>query len=530
MRPTSAIKLLAFLALIVVALALSLGQGRASGGDAEAIRLKISDRVLSDTANGKQASFTILLNDQADLSRAYGMEEDARGWYVYRTLKRHAARTQAPIRAMLEARNIPYRAHYVANVIFADGDRSDVETLAARSDVSVIEPNAWSNWLTAERGQGNSPETIEPGVNQVKAPNVWALGFNGTGIVIGNQDTGVRWTHNALKPHYRGWDGSNANHNYNWWDAIHVDIPPPGANPCGLNSQVPCDDNSHGTHTTGTTSGDDGNPGVNQIGVAPGAKWIGCRNMDQDVGRPETYTECFEFFIAPWDLNHQNPNPTLRPHVMNNSWGCPTSELCAEDTLRTIIENTTAAGIFVNVSAGNSGPNCSTVNTPPSHYAASYSTGALITGTQTLVGFSSRGPVTVDGSNRIKPDIVAPGASTRSSTNASDSSYASFQGTSMASPHVVGVVALLWQAVPSLSRDIAATKARLNGSANPNITVTNGTQCGGIGSIPNNHFGYGLVDALNAVQGGGRRLLRRLRHHPRHHLRHHLRLRRPATG
>ena len=92
---------------------------------------------------------------------------------------------------------------------------------------------------------------------------------------------------------------------------------------------MPCDDNGHGTHTTGTTSGDDGTPGVNQIGVAPGAKWIGCRNMDQNVGRPETYTECFEFFIAPWDLNHQSPNPTLRPHVMNNSWGCPASELCA---------------------------------------------------------------------------------------------------------------------------------------------------------------------------------------------------------
>ena len=52
---------------------------------------------------------------------------------------------------------------------------------------------------------------------------------------------------------------------------------------------------------------------ANQIGVAPGAKWIGCRNMDQNVGRPETYTECFEFFIAPWDLNEQNPNPDSDP-------------------------------------------------------------------------------------------------------------------------------------------------------------------------------------------------------------------------
>ena len=65
-------------------------------------------------------------------------------------------------------------------------------------------------------------------------------------------------------------------------------------------SPEPCDDNGHGTHTTGTTVGDDG--AGNQIGVAPGAKWIGCRNMDQGNGTPATYTECFQFFIAPTDL------------------------------------------------------------------------------------------------------------------------------------------------------------------------------------------------------------------------------------
>ena len=86
----------------------------------------------------------------------------------------------------------------------------------------------------------------------------------------------------------------------------------------------------------------------------------------------------------------------------------------------------------------------------------------------------------------------------------------------MAGPHVVGVVALLWQAVPSLNRDIAATKARLNGTANPNITPN--SNCGPAPPappIPNNNFGHGLVDALAAVQGGGPPPLRR------HHLRHH---------
>src|SRR4029450_3369830 len=144
-------------------------------------------------------------------------------------------------------------------------------------------------------------------------------------------------------------------------------------------------------------------------GVAPGAKWIGCRNMGQGNGTPATYTECLQFFIARTNLQGQTPNPALRPHVMNNSWGCPPSEGCAAGTLETIVNNTTAAGIFVEVSAGNAGPSCSSVNDPPSIYAASYSTGALTTGTNSVVGFSSRGPVTVDGSNRVKPDISAPG-------------------------------------------------------------------------------------------------------------------------
>src|SRR5207253_5916476 len=140
-------------------------------------------------------------------------------------------------------------------------------------------------------------------------------------------------------------------------DAIHS-----GGGSCGPNSLFPCDDYGHGTHTTGTTSGDDG--AGNQVGVAPGAKWIGCRNMDVGNGTPASYTECFQFFMAPTDLSGQNPNPALRPHVMNNSWGCPTSEGCAPDTLRTVVENSQASGIFVEVSAGNSGSSCGTVNDP----------------------------------------------------------------------------------------------------------------------------------------------------------------------
>src|SRR5207249_3437229 len=256
--------------------------------------------------------------------------------------------------------------------------RSLVERLAARSDVSEIQASDKENWLkeadaaSPVRG-AKAPDTIEPNITRVRAPDVWALGYTGQGIVIGNQDTGMRWTHNALKPHYRGWDGSTADHNYNWHDSIHGPIGA-GDNPCGYDTQAPCDDDTHGTHTTGTTSGDDG--AGHQIGVAPGAKWIGCHNMDRGNGRPETYTECFQWFIAPTDLTNQNPNPALRPDVINDSWTCPASELCAPTTLQTIVENTQAAGILVEASAGNAGPSCNTVGDPPAIYDASFSTGA----------------------------------------------------------------------------------------------------------------------------------------------------------
>jgi subtilisin family serine protease len=462
---------------------------------------KIAPEVMADTADGKSASVIILLADQADVSAGYGMrDQDARGWFVYNTLSQHAARTQRGIRNLLNSRGITYQSFWVVNMIVANADRTLVETLAVRPDVARVDSNRSTRWIEdpsiANFGvTAGNPSTVEWGVQNVNAPQVWAMGFTGQGIVIGNEDTGMRWTHNAIKPHYRGWNGVTADHNYNWHDSIHDSV----NNPCGNDSPFPCDDSAHGTHTTGSTCGDDGMG--NQIGVAPGAKWIGCRNMDQGNGTPARYTECFQFFIAPTDLNGQNPNPALRPHVINNSWICPTSEGCTTgDELRMIVENTQAAGIFVEASAGNSGSNCSTVDAPPAIYEASFSTGAIDI-SNTLAIFSSRGPVTLDGSNRLKPNISAPGVNVRSSVNTSDTSYSNFSGTSMAGPHVVGTVALLWSARPQLQRDIATTKMILQNTANPNVTLVQPQTCGGIPNttIPNNSFGYGRVDALAAV-------------------------------
>src|ERR1044071_4920068 len=498
------------LGLVGIFLAL-VGFGMSSGSSALAQRpmaakSKIAPEVLADTADGKSASVVIFLAEQADVSAAYAMkDQDARGWFVFNTLTQHAARTQAGLHAFLSAEGVNYQSFWVANMIIATADRRLVELLAARADVGRIDSNRPARWIEdpeiANFGVTASspavPDTVEWGGNNVNAPAVWAMGFTGQGIVIGDQDTGQRWTHNALKPKYRGWNGTTADHNFNWHDAIHS-----GGGSCGPDTMEPCDDFGHGTHTAGTTVGDDG--AGNQVGVAPGAKWIGCRNMDVGVGMPSTYTECFQFAIAPTDLTGNNPNPALRPHVLNNSWGCPASEGCVTRAeLETIVNNTQAAGIFVEVSAGNSGSSCSSVTDPPAIYSASFSTGAIDI-SNTLATFSSRGPSTYYTPNLLKPNISAPGVNVRSTLRGSDSSFGPMTGTSMAGPHVCGVVALLWSARPQLVRDIEATKTILQNTANPGVTVSAQT-CGGTPTtqIPNNSFGYGRVDALAAVNSVG---------------------------
>jgi len=300
--------------------------------------------------------------------------------------------------------------------------------------------------------------------------------------VIANADTGVAWQHPALRGQYRG-QGAQVNHNYNWWDAIHDG----NSNRCGLDLQQPCDDNGHGTHTTGTAVGLDVAT-ASYIGVAPGAKWIACRNMNAGVGTPQRYIECLQFFIAPTDLNGNNPNPDLAPHSIGNSYGCDASEGCSPNSLRTAVDNVVNAGIFMSVSAGNAGASCSSVNAPPATYEASFSVGATGSRSHTIASYSSRGPV----GSLLKPNIVAPGSGVRSSYP--PSGYASLSGTSMASPHLTGAIPLLWQARPEFLRKPVETGQWLQQTAIP-VSVTGCSSSG----HPNNVYGYGELDILEAV-------------------------------
>src|SRR2546429_1329854 len=451
---------------------------------------KIAPWVVEHTANGQQAEFLVVLADQADLSPAAALNTKAeKGRFVHDALWNKAQTTKGPILQWLRDRGIEHRSFYIVNALWVKGDRAIAEALAGRTDVARVEGNPRiQNFRQGLRAiespsQPSSPEAIEPGINYTHAPQVWALGHTGEGIVVAGADTGFRWTHNAIKPHYRGWDGVTADHDYNWHDSIHDS----SGNSCGNDSPFPCDDTGHGTHTIGIAIGDDG--AGNQIGMAPGAQCIGCRNMDAGVGTPARYIECMEFFLAPYPVggDPSQGDPTKAPDLTTNSWVCPTDEGCSPNTLRSAVQGQRAAGIEMVAGAGNNGSDCSTVIYPPAIYDASYTVGALNTGTDTIAAFSSRGPVTVDGSNRLKPDITAPGTNNRSSYNTSDTAYAVLSGTSMATPHIAGSVALLWSARPELRPDLDATEGILNSAA----AHINSSECGT--GTPNNVYGWGHV-------------------------------------
>jgi serine protease AprX len=473
--------------LLVVTISLGLSAASPAAPASDLSPGKVSPSVLRDTAGGRAASFLVLLASQADVSGTQSLPTKlAKGEFVYRTLRAHADRTQAPIVALLDRMGATYHSHYLVNLLTVTAGRAVVDALAGRSDIARILPNPRikSDILPVRPATPSSaaPQTIEWNVSRIRAPQAWAHGFTGQGIVLGNIDTGQQWDHPALKTHYRGWNGTSADHNYNWYDATDPSV------------HAPVDPFGHGTHTAGTMVGDDG--AGNQIGVAPGAKWMSCRSMDASgFGSPDTYITCFEFMIAPWNLNGQNPDPAKAPVAVSNSWFCSISqEGCSQTVLLQTVQNVRAAGIVPVVAAGNSGPSCSTIGNdgPPAQYDESYTVGAT-NSSNVLASFSSRGPVSFQGT-RIKPDISAPGDFVRSSypTN----TYATLSGTSMATPHIAGVIALIYSAKPQLIGNVTATENLINARAHH----INSSECSSSGTFPNNLYGYGIVDAAKAVR------------------------------
>src|SRR5882724_11587520 len=204
---------------------------------------KIAARVLNETARGNATEALIVLSEQADLKAAASLStKAAKGRFVVNSLRDVASRTQAPIIALLEKRGIPYQSFWVVNMIQVTGNRALLDELAARADVKQIDANPQVRTdlpspTPLEPSDPAQPARIEWNVTKVKAPKVWALGFKGEGRVVAGADTGVQWDHPALKGHYRGWNGTKANHDFNWHDAT------------SSHSPTPVDPHSHGTFT-----------------------------------------------------------------------------------------------------------------------------------------------------------------------------------------------------------------------------------------------------------------------------------------
>jgi subtilisin family serine protease len=481
-------------AILVLLAALLLGSHTALAAG-PGWRAKVDPNVLERVEEG-HAPFFLYLRAQADVSAASALPTKIeKGSYVFERLTATAQRTQPAIVRVLRSEAVDFKAFWVANMIWVQGDAALLEQLAHREDVARIfnspEVRLPEPLEPGEVEAPGSRAAIEWNIERVNAPDVWAAGVTGEGTVVAGLDTGCQWDHPALINQYRGWNGSSVDHNYHWHDAVHAT-----QDACGPDSPVPCDIHGHGTHITGTMIGDDGSG--NRIGMAPGAKWIHCRLWEPDLRSDISYvTECLQWTLAPTDLNDQNPDPSKAPHVVSNSWICEPDEGCVDpNAILPVVENLRAAGIVVVSGAGNNGPNCSTVRYPPGMYAASLGIGATDR-FDNIAPFSSRGPVTIDGSGRLKPDVSAPGREVRSSFPTD--TYFVWEGTSMATPHVSGLVALLVSANPDLAGQVETLESIITETAVP---FTSAQTCGGVpgSEIPNNTFGWGRIDAFAAYQ------------------------------
>lgn len=452
-------------------------------------RDKIEPVLLEQMTMAGQTDFFVWMNQKAQLKPAKQLQSrQEKGRFVFDMLRATANVTQKELRAELDRQGVVYRPFYITNKIFVrGGTQSLLLNIAARPDVIKITANH-TYQLEEPIVDRNAPDhllTVESNLSFLNADDVWALGITGQGIILAGNDTGLSWNHPALMNHYRGWDGTSANHNYNWWDATHT------------YPTSPNDGHGHGTHTTGIMVGNDG--GANQIGIAPGARTIHCKNMtDWGGGSDLTFTECFEWDLAPWDLNGANPRPDLAPDAINNSWGYFGGNFPVfEDEIAAL----QAAGILVEASAGNSGPICTSLGSP-GDYRQVLTTGSVdhaggsLPGV--LTGFSSRGPSSLYPTASYFPDILAPGENIRSSVPGDN--YASWSGTSMAGPHATGLVGLMWSANPALRGFIPETVEIILNTARP-LTNQPGSNCGGdYITGPNNDWGHGSIDALAAVQ------------------------------
>ncbi|PAY13068.1 S8 family peptidase [Bacillus sp. 7705b] len=467
----------------------------------ESIQNKISSSLKKSFKKDEKTTFLIKFKDQADTQKAAksavkkakskkltaAKTEYQKRSAVVSSLKVTADEAQKDVLKYLNSQKNKGNAddihsYYVVNGIAVHASKEVMEKVAQFPEVEKVLPNEKRQLFKSSASPFNmkkaqkaikATDGVEWNIDQIDAPKAWELGYDGTGTVVASIDTGVEWEHPALKEKYRGFHPESPNepdHDMNWFDAV-------------ANESSPYDDLDHGTHVTGTMVGSEPD-GTNQIGVAPGAKWIAVKAFSEDGGTDADILEAGEWILAPKDAEG-NPHPEMAPDVVNNSWGGGSG---LDEWYRDMVNAWRAADIFPEFSAGNAdlfnpGGPCSIAN--PANYPEAFATGATDINKK-LGDFSLQGPSPYD---ETKPEISAPGVNIRSSVPG-QTYEDGWDGTSMAGPHVSAVAALLKQADASLSVD--EMEDILTSTAEP---LTDST----FPDSPNNGYGHGLVNAFDAV-------------------------------
>lgn len=392
-----------------------------------------------------QVTVVVTLRTRADLTPFRGLPRGERLGGVVRALKRHAGAAQAALQAALRLRQAQGRVSaveplWISNGLVVTATPDVVAELAVHPLVLSVTPDEVPI----------VPSTAPAGpaswnVAAVGAPDVWSAGPTGLGVVVASLDTGVDAGHPDLAPRWRG--GANS-----WFD------------PYGQHA-TPFDPSGHGTQVMGLIVG--GDASGTTIGVAPEARWISAKIFD-DGGRATASAihRAFQWVLDP----DGDPATADAPQVVNNSWsyGSPGCNLEFQRDVQGLL----AAGIVPVFASGNFGPSAQT-SVSPANYPEAFSVGAVTAG-DAIYGASGRGPSACGGA--IYPSVVAPGVNV--TTSDLFSFYATVSGSSVAAPHVSGVLALLRGAYPGATveqlEQAALRTAQDLGTAGPDNTFGNG--------------------------------------------------------
>ena len=446
--------------------------GKAGAWDGPVVDPQLAAQVL---ATGR-AQAIIYLHGLPDLSPAYAIrdKEERRRW-VYDQLKGTAERSGGGLLRWLETAGAEPRQLLAVNGIAATLDARLLAGVAARLEVAHIALDRDFITMPVLAGRaGETPQAVEWNIAKIKADQAWSeFGITGRGVVIGVIDTGAMYNHLAIVSQYRGnLGGGTFDHNYNWVDVID-------------GSLVPYDDNGHGTMGLGVAAGDDG--AGNQIGVAPGAKWIAAKACDGGSCPESGLIQAGSWMLSPSRLDGTASDPSKAPDMvlfMLGSYYPP-----CDDWYNMVMQAWRAADILPVLTAGTGGPSCGSVSYPANSGLA-FSSGAT-NASDVIAPFSGRGPSPCPG-GQIKPEVVAPGVSIRSSMN--DGGYYVWDSTALAAAHLAGTAALVLSADPSLaSNDVESI---IEESA---LCINDPTCGGGPCPAPNNVYGWGRIDAYEAV-------------------------------